>query len=348
MSPSTFVGNVWGLTGPIILTEQLVKRFGTVEALKGVDLRVEAGAVFGLLGPNGAGKTTAVRILSTLLLPDGGRAQVDGLDVVRDAEELRYRIGLAGQSAAVDENLTGLENLTLVGRLYGLPAHEARRRSGEILERFGLSEAADRTAKTYSGGMRRRLDVAASLVGRPRVLFLDEPTTGLDPRSRIDVWAFIRELQAEGTTLLLTTQYLEEADQLTDRIAVIDVGRVIAEGTSDDLKARIGGEVLELQLERPDDLAEAVAALAGLGTGDPRSDGDTGRLRLPVGEEGAAVTLQSTRRLDERKIALAGFALHRPTLDDVFLALTGHAAEDGTEPEPKKRGRGRRGRGGGS
>ncbi|HEX2425064.1 MAG TPA: ATP-binding cassette domain-containing protein [Actinomycetota bacterium] len=331
------------MTDPIISTEGLVKRFGAVEALKGIDMRVEGGTVFGLLGPNGAGKTTAVRILSTLLLPDAGSAQVDGLDVVRDAEELRYRIGLAGQSAAVDENLTGLENLELVGRLYGLPRVEARRRSGEILERFGLSEAANRTAKTYSGGMRRRLDLAASLVGRPRVLFLDEPTTGLDPRSRIDVWEFIRELQSEGATLLLTTQYLEEADRLADRIAVIDLGTVIAEGTSDDLKARIGGEVLELQLERLVDLPVAVDALAGLGTGEPRPDPVSGVVRVPVGDEGPAVTLQSTRRLDERKIALAGFALHRPTLDDVFLALTGHAAEDGAAPTPPKR-RGRRGR----
>jgi ABC-2 type transport system ATP-binding protein len=327
---------------PIILTEHLVKRFGAVEALKGVDLEVAAGTVFGLLGPNGAGKTTAVRILSTLLLPDAGRASVQGLDVVKDAEELRFRIGLAGQSAAVDENLTGLENLQLVGRLYGLPREEARRRSREILERFGLADAADRTAKTYSGGMRRRLDLAASLVGRPQVLFLDEPTTGLDPRSRIDVWAFVRELQAEGTTLLLTTQYLEEADQLADRIAVIDVGRVIAEGTSDELKAKIGGEVLELQLERLEDVPIAVEALAGVGTGELRPDVDTGLLRVPVGDDGAAITLRSTRRLDEREIPLAGFSLHRPTLDDVFLALTGHAAEDGAAPEPPRR-RGRRG-----
>jgi ABC-2 type transport system ATP-binding protein len=327
---------------PIIRTEQLVKRFGTVEALKGVDLEVEKGTVFGLLGPNGAGKTTAVRILATLLLPDGGRAEVDGLDVVRDAEELRFRIGLAGQSAAVDENLTGLENLELVGRLYGLPRDEAKRRSKEILERFGLSEAADRTAKTYSGGMRRRLDVAASLVGRPDVLFLDEPTTGLDPRSRLDVWDFIRELQNEGTTLLLTTQYLDEADQLADRIAVIDLGKVIAEGTSDELKDRIGGEVLELHFEKPAETPLAAEALAGVGAGEPYVDADAGVIRVPVGDAGPAVLLESTRRLDERKIALAGFALHRPTLDDVFLSLTGHAAEDGSEPERKKGRRGRR------
>ena len=332
------------MASPIIRTEQLVKHFGDVEALKGIDLEVYKGTVFGLLGPNGAGKTTGVRILATLLLPTSGRAEVDGLDVVRDAEELRFRIGLAGQSAAVDENLTGLENLELVGRLYHLPKAEARRRGGEVLERFGLSDAADRAAKTYSGGMRRRLDVAASLVGRPDVLFLDEPTTGLDPRSRIDVWDFIRELQSEGTTLLLTTQYLEEADQLADRIAVIDVGTVIAEGTSDELKDQIGGQVLELHVDDRADLARVSAALTGVGAGAPTVDDDARLVRIPVGSDGFSALRDAVRRLDEGKIWVADIALHRPTLDDVFLSLTGRGAEEGipdgdadAQPSPRKR-----------
>jgi ABC-2 type transport system ATP-binding protein len=330
---------------PIIDVQGIAKRFGTVEALKGVDLQVDAGTVFGLLGPNGAGKTTLVRILTTLLLPSGGSATVDGLDVVDEAEELRFRIGLAGQTAAVDENLTGLENLEMVGRLYHLSRAEARRRGGDVLERFDLADAADRATKTYSGGMRRRLDLAASLVGRPDVLFLDEPTTGLDPRSRIDVWAFIRELQDEGTTLLLTTQYLEEADQLADRIAVIDHGTLIAEGTSDQLKDQIGGEVLEVHVRELVDVGRVTQLLGGVGTGAPNVDEDEGIVRLPVGNEGPAALLDSVRRLDESDVQLADIALHRPTLDDVFLSLTGRAAEDkqDVDEEPQEeRGRRRR------
>jgi ABC-2 type transport system ATP-binding protein len=329
------------MSSPIIRTEQLVKHFGDVHALKGVDLEVQKGTVLGLLGPNGAGKTTAVRILTTLLAPTGGRAEVDGLDVVRDAEELRFRIGLAGQSAAVDENLTGLENLELVGRLYHLPKTEARRRGGEVLERFGLSDAAGRPAKTYSGGMRRRLDLAASLVGRPDILFLDEPTTGLDPRSRIDVWDFVRELQADGTTLLLTTQYLDEADVLADRIAVIDVGTVIAEGTSDELKARIGGEVLELHVEDRTKLKNVADVLIGIGSGSPTIDEEAGVVRIPVGQNGFDALRDSVRRLDETKTWVADIALHRPTLDDVFLSLTGRVAEDGAGDDDGEAARGR-------
>ena len=332
----------------IIKADTLKKSFGTVQALKGVDLAVEEGTVFGLLGPNGAGKTTTIRILTTLLEPDEGSATVAGFDVVRDAELLRPLIGLAGQFAAVDENLTGLENLEMVGRLYHLPAAEARRRAKEVLERFELSEAADRTAKTYSGGMRRRLDVGASLVGRPRVLFMDEPTTGLDPRSRLVLWELIRDLQAGGTTLLLCTQYLEEADHLCDRIGVIDLGTVIAEGTSSELKDKIGGEVLELHVAA-EHLSNAAEKLRGLGSGEPSADAEMRLIRIPVGSEGPTVLLETVRRLDDVDVPIEDIALHRPTLDDVFLSLTGHAAEmaleeETEEPAPEKKRKRRRDR----
>ena len=311
---------------PIIRTDALKKSFGEVKAVKGVDLAVEEGKVFGLLGPNGAGKTTSIRILTTLLEPDEGSATVAGFDVVRDAELLRPVIGLAGQFAAVDENLTGLENLEMVGRLYHLPKKEARRRAEEVLERFELADAAHRTAKTYSGGMRRRLDVGASLVGRPRVLFMDEPTTGLDPRSRLVLWELIQDLQAQGTTVLLCTQYLEEADHLCDRIAVIDLGTVIAEGTSSELKDKIGGEVLELHVAA-EHVSSAAERLRGLGSGEPFVDADLRLIRIPVGSEGPTVLLETVRRLDDANVPIEDIALHRPTLDDVFLSLTGHAAE---------------------
>jgi len=311
-------------TRPAIVVERLQKAFGTVRALDGIDLTVPQGTVLGLLGPNGAGKTTVVRILTTLLAPDGGHAEVAGFDVVRDAVRLRSAIGLAGQFAAVDEMLTGRENLELVGRLYHLGRAEARERSADVLERFDLVDAADRTVKTYSGGMRRRLDLGASLVGRPVVLFLDEPTTGLDPRSRIGLWEVIEQLVDRGTTLLLTTQYLEEADKLADAIAVIDHGRVIAEGTADELKSQVGGDVLELVVVRREQLKDAVTAIAPLTCGEPQLDEDTGQVRVPV-KGGANVLADAVRHLDAAGVAIADLALHRPTLDDVFLALTGRA-----------------------
>jgi ABC-2 type transport system ATP-binding protein len=293
-------------------------------ALDGIDLNAPAGTVLGLLGPNGAGKTTAVRILTTLLSPDGGSARVAGLDVVREAPALRNQIGLAGQYAAVDENLTGAENLVMVGRLYHLPKGAPRQRAAELLERFDLSEAADRLVRTYSGGMRRRLDLAAALVARPPVLFLDEPTTGLDPRSRIALWETIEARVASGTTVLLTTQYLDEADRLADSISVIDRGRVIAEGTSDELKDQVGGERLEVTLEAEAEAEAAIAALRPIAADTPvLSDGV---VRVPVqGRRGAIAA--AVRRLDEAGVGIEDVALRRPTLDDVFLSLTGHAAE---------------------
>jgi ABC-2 type transport system ATP-binding protein len=334
------------MDAPAITIDGLKKRFGKVEALRGIDLQVRESTVLGLLGPNGAGKTTAVRILTTLLHPDEGTAIVLGMDVVRDAERLRHEIGLAGQNAAVDENLTGFENLEMVGRLYHLSAAEAKQRAVAVLERFELTDAAHRTAKTYSGGMRRRLDLGASLVGRPKVLFLDEPTTGLDPKGRMEMWDVIRELVSDGTTLLLTTQYLEEADNLADSIAVIDGGLVIAEGTSDELKDRVGGEVLALSVADRSRLEEAATALRGLGQGEPKTD-QTGGIALPVGSDGTTVLTEAVRRMDDAGIKLADIALHRPSLDDVFLGLTGHVAEERVDGEEdgagKKRRRRRRG-----
>jgi ABC-2 type transport system ATP-binding protein len=308
-----------------IAVERLTKRFGDVCALDGVDLHVDEGSVLSLLGPNGAGKTTLVRILTTLLSPDGGRATVAGCDVVRDAARLRHRIGLAGQYAAVDENLTGMENLTMVGRLYGASRAQAKRRARELLERFGLGDAGNRATSTYSGGMRRRLDLAAALVADPPVLFLDEPTTGLDPRSRLDVWETIETLAAQGSTVLLTTQYLDEADRLADSIAVIDHGRVIAEGTSEELKSRIGGERLEVTLEAAEQAEAAAQALAPLAAEPPIVDG---ALVCVAVRTGTGAIVQAVTRLSGQGIGVRDVNLRRPTLDDVFLSLTGRGVQE--------------------
>jgi ABC-2 type transport system ATP-binding protein len=332
-------------SGPAILVEGLVKSFGEVRALRGIDLSVPRGTVLGVLGPNGAGKTTAVRILTTLLLPDAGRALVEGHDVVRQAAAVRRSIGLAGQSAAIQEELTGRENLEIIGRLYHLSWPRARSRATELLEQFGLLDAADRPAKNFSGGMQRRLDLAASLVGEPKVLFLDEPTTGLDPRARLGMWDTIRSLVARGTTLLLTTQYLDEADELADEIVVIDHGLVIAAGTSEELKSRVGGDVVEFTVPDRSRIEDAVKAVAQIGEGEPHVDPETGVVSVPVGSRGSDALIEAVRRLDAAGVTTHGLSLRRPSLDDVFLALTGHAAEEDDEPdEHRRRGRRRAGR----
>jgi ABC-2 type transport system ATP-binding protein len=309
----------------MIEVEALVKRFGSTQALAGVDLQADQGKVLGLLGPNGAGKTTLVRILATLLTPDSGRARVAGYDVVADAGSLRAVIGLAGQYAAVDELLTGRENLELVGLWYHLDKQEYRRRAREVLERFSLTEAGDRLVKTYSGGMRRRLDIGASLIARPPVLFLDEPTAGLDPRTRNELWRFVEELVAAGTTVLLTTQYMEEAERLAHRIIVIDTGKVIAEGTTGQLKDRLGGDVLEARLAASADLERAAIVLAELGQGSPNVDPDQHLVSIPT-KGGTPLLIAAGRLFEENRIPLADLGIRRPSLDDVFLALTGSAA----------------------
>ena len=312
----------------VIEAEGLVKvyrsRGSEVRALDGVDLEVQEGTVLGLLGPNGAGKTTTVRILATLLRADAGRATIAGLDVARDAQAVRRLIGLSGQYAAVDENLTGRENLWMFGRLYQLDTAESRRRADDLLARFDLEGAADRVAKTYSGGMRRRLDLASALIGNPQLLFLDEPTTGLDPRSRLGMWDVIRDQVRQGTTLLLTTQYLEEADELADEIAVVDAGRIIARGTADELKTQVGGERIEVVVRDRELLTRAADLIAGDGTAS--IDEHTRRLTIAA-EGGAQQLVDVVRRLGDEGIDVDDVGLRRPTLDDVFLALTGHAAE---------------------
>jgi len=316
------------MTGPAIQVEELRKRFGEVVALDGLDLSAPEGEVLALLGPNGAGKTTLVRALTTLLIPDSGRAIVLGRDVVADPFGVRREIGLAGQFAAVDEILTGRENLEMVGMLYHLGRAESARRATDVLERFDLADAADRRTSTYSGGMRRRLDLAATLVGRPRVLFLDEPTTGLDPRSRAQLWEMVRELRSGGTTILLTTQYLEDADQLAQLIAVIDQGRIVAEGTAHELKERVGRDRLVVRVSDPastEEARQALSALVAEGRGDVVGDGE---LSLPI--SGPDASADAVRALDDVGVGIAGLEIRSPTLDDVFLSLTGRHVE----PEP--------------
>ncbi len=324
--------------GPAIFVEGVHKSFGEVHALSGIDLVVERGRVLGLLGPNGAGKTTAVKILTTLLAPDRGRALVEGRDVVRSPAAVREVIGLAGQATAVQEELTGRENLEIMGRLYHLDRDTRVRRAGELLERFGLVEAADRPTKGYSGGMLRRLDLALSLVSLPSVLFLDEPTTGLDPRSRNGMWQVIRELVSGGTTLLLTTQYLEEADELASEIVVIDHGLVIAAGTARELKSRVGGDVVEFQVVERARLQDATGAVRELSDAEPLVDRETATVTLRVGDRGSHALVETVRRLDALGIHTEGLGMRHPSLDDVFLSLTGHGAEEAQPGASRRRG----------
>ena len=314
------------MSEPIIEVEGISKSFGQTRALTGVDLGAVRGTVLALLGPNGAGKTTLVRILTTLLQPDGGNARVAGYDVVADAARLRATIGLAGQYAAVDELLTGRENLELVGLWYHLGRREYRRRAQEILERFSLGEAGDRLVNTYSGGMRRRLDIGASLIARPSIVFLDEPTTGLDPRTRNELWRFIEELVGAGTTVLLTTQYMEEAERLADRIVVIDRGTVITEGTAMQLKERLGGDRLEACVARREDLERTAVLLGELTRSTPHLDPEQQRVSVPT-NGGTRLLIEAGQRLEQQRILLADLGIHRPSLDDVFLALTDSGAE---------------------
>ncbi len=318
----------------MIEAEDLVKiyrsRKNEVRALDGLDLTVPEGSVLGLLGPNGAGKTTTVRVIATLLRPDSGRATVAGYDVIKQAQQLRHVIGLSGQYAAVDENLTGRENLWLFGRLYQLSSKEAHDRAAELLEQFDLVDAADRVVKTYSGGMRRRLDLGSAIIGRPRLLILDEPTTGLDPRSRLSMWDVIRGLVRDGTTLLLTTQYLEEADALAQDIVVINHGKVIAHGTADELKRQVGGERIEVHVNKADDLAFVQQVLARHGEGEVQVEVGTRHLSVAAGK-GSQKLFSVFRELDEGGINVDDIGMRRPTLDDVFLSLTGHVAKDASD-----------------